>query len=291
MELINRKVKKMIKPLVRMVLLLLAITSCKDHNELKFSENEGYNMLLIGNSFFRPYAQKLDILAIDSGIQDHNQTLIMRGGDNGRPLNFWNDSTTVEHLQIKSVLDGGGVDIFGMTAGKLPENPIDGFKEWIEYALKNNPNIAIFLSVPNPDFPAQWDALVEDYEFDSIQELYINFINENIHNMLVNSLREEFPSTKIFTIPTGWAAINLNQMYEDDLLLDDINFKGSRENSIFTDEKGHQGDIVIETGGLIWLNSIYNIDLASNDYKTGFNTDLHAIANDIVNRHDPYYTF
>ena len=110
---------------------------------------------------------------------------------------FWNDSTTVEHLQIKSVLDGGGVDIFGMTAGKLPENPIDGFKEWIEYALKNNPNITIFLSVPNPDFPAQWDALVEDYEFDSIQELYDNFINENIHNSLVNSLREEFPSTKI----------------------------------------------------------------------------------------------
>ena len=80
-------------------------------------------------------------------------------------------------------------------------------------------------------------------------------------------------------------------MYEDDLLLDDINFKRSRENSIFTDEKGHQGDIVIETGGLIWLNSIYNIDLTSNDNDTGFNTDLHAIANDIINKHDPYYKF
>ena len=103
----------MIKPLVRMVIVLLAITSCKDLNELKFDENEGYNMLLI-EIVFRPYAQKLDILAIDSGIQGHNQTLIFCS-DNGRPLNFWNDSTTVEHLQIKSVLDGGEIDIFGMT--------------------------------------------------------------------------------------------------------------------------------------------------------------------------------
>ena len=89
--------------------------------------------------------QKLDILVIDSGIQDHNLNPNNTWGDNGRPLNFWNDSTTVEHLQIKSVLDGGGVDIFGMTAEKLPENPIDGFQEWIEYALKNNPNITIFV--------------------------------------------------------------------------------------------------------------------------------------------------
>ena len=78
-ELTNEKVKEMIKPLVHMLILLLAITSCKDHNEIKFGENEGYNMLLIGNSFFKPYAQKLDILTTYNGIQDHNQTLITRG--------------------------------------------------------------------------------------------------------------------------------------------------------------------------------------------------------------------
>ena len=45
--------------------------------------------------------------------------------------------------------------------------------------------------------------------------------------------------------------------------------------SLFTDELGHQGDIIINTGALMWLESIYNINLDENDYETGFNTDLH----------------
>ena len=35
----------------------------------------GSNMLLIGNSFFRPYAQKLDAMAIDAGLVNHNRFL------------------------------------------------------------------------------------------------------------------------------------------------------------------------------------------------------------------------
>jgi predicted esterase len=53
--------------------------------------------------------------------------------------------------------------------------------------------------------------------------------------------------------------------------------------------KGHQGQIVRETGGLLWLNNIYNVDLTSSDYTTGFKTDLHQIADDIVQAHDPDY--
>ena len=35
--------------------------------------SQGYNMLLIGNSFFRPYAEKLDDLANEAGIDEHIQ--------------------------------------------------------------------------------------------------------------------------------------------------------------------------------------------------------------------------
>ncbi len=38
----------------------------------------------------------------------------------------------------------------------------------------------------------------------SIQEFYDYYINEVIHKEIVDELRLEFPSTKIFTIPTGW---------------------------------------------------------------------------------------
>ena len=106
---------------------------------------------------------------------------------------------------------------------------------------------------------------------------------------MVDQLRIEFPSTNIFTIPTGWAAVELAQMQEDSLLLDNITMSGPYETSIFTDQKGHQGDIVVQAGSLVWLSFLYNVDLNTNSYQTGFNTDLHALAKKIVNEHDPIY--
>ena len=176
-----------------------------------------------------------------------------------------------------------------MTAGLLPENPIDGFKQWIDYAVEHNPDVVIFLSIPSIDFPENWDQLAEDNGFGSVQELYDSFINQTIHHILVDQLRAEFPSTQIFTIPTGWATINLAQMHLDNELLDDIAMFGPKPTSIFTDTKGHQGQIAIETGTLIWLNSLYKIDLESNRYNTGFNTDLHALAKTIMDEHDSNY--
>ena len=81
-------------------LLLIASTAIIAQIEDCQEETNGYNMLLIGNSFFRPYAEKLDELAIEAGFENHTSTRITRGGDNGRPINFWQDSNSNEHLQI-----------------------------------------------------------------------------------------------------------------------------------------------------------------------------------------------
>ena len=257
----------------------------------------GSNMLLMGNSFFRLYAEKLDEMAIDANFLDHKSTIVNRGGENGRAINFWNDSTSEEHVLIKSKLDQGDVDFFGMTSGSDSENRTEGFKAWIEYALQNNPNVTIFISLAPFDFPngdsngtrPNWDTFAAENGFSSIQEMFNTYINDIVHNEIVDQLRIDFPSTKIFTIPTGWATFNLYQMNIDGLLLDQIDMFGPRETSIFTDEKGHQGDIVRETGGLIWLNSIYGVHLRTNDFDTGFNTDLHTIAENIMDLHDPEY--
>ena len=131
--------------------------------------------------------------------------------------------------------------------------------------------------------------MAADNGFNAIHEMFDFYINEILHNEIVDQLRIEFPSTKIFTLPTGWATFNLYQMNIDDLLLDQIDMFGPRETSIFTDLKGHQGDIIRETGGLVWLNSLYNVDLNSYSYETGFNTDLHSIAEEIIKGHDPNY--
>ena len=269
--------------------LLVISSSCKKDDEFVLEDPQGYNMLLIGNSFFKPYAEKLNAIAMEAGFENHKGTLITRGGERGRPINFWNDSTTAEHNLIKATLDQGGVDFFGMTAGQISEDPTEGYNDWITYALENNPDVTIFLSIPPPDFPADWRQLAQSNGFNSINELYSYFINDGIHNMIIDQLRIEFPSTNIFTIPTGWAAINLTQMNLDNLLLDEIGMMGPSETSIFTDQKGHQGEIVKETGGLLWLYSIYGIDLSSHSFYTGFQTDLQEIASQIMDNHNTDY--
>ena len=64
---------------------------------------------------------------------------------------------------------------------------------------------------------------------------------------------------------------------------------GAKPTSIFTDAKGHQGQIVIETGTLIWLASIYGDDLSLNTDDTGFATDLHSVAIEIMDNHPEAY--
>ena len=277
-------------------LLLIALTfmlsSCNNDDEITLpQETQGYNMLLIGNSFFKPYADHLNNLASYANLNEHSSTIVKRGGENGRPINLWNDSNTEEHQLIKATLDQGNLDYFGMTSGYDfdSENPTEGHSAWIQYALQKNPNIIIFIAIGSFDFPngdsnstrPDWDTFASDNGFNSIQEFYDYYINKVIHKEIVDELRLEFPSTKIFTIPTGWATKNLAQMNLDNELLDDISMVGPKSSSIFTDEKGHQGQIVIETGTMIWLNSIYNVDLSSFNYDTGFTTDLHSISQDL----------
>jgi len=203
--------------------LIFILLSCSKDDEISQTpETQGYNMLLIGNSFFKPYANNLSEVALDAGFEDHNSTLVFRGGDNGRPINFWNDSDSDAHQVIKATLDQGNIDYFGMTAGYDLDNtddPFEGQREWINYALQNNPNIKIFIAIPVIDYPAYWNERAEEFGFNTIDEFYDYFVNVLVNQTMINQLRTEFPSTSIFTIPTGWSTIKLAQINQDNLLL------------------------------------------------------------------------
>lgn len=268
--------------------ILTCITSCTKEDNVQGSQ--GHRMLLIGNSFFKPYANHLDLVAADAGFNNHNSTLVFRGGDNGWAISFWNDSTSNSHQEIKAAFDGGGIEYFGMTSGSSPDNRTEGFKEWIQYGLQQNPEMKVFISIPPIDFPNNWTDTAQYFGFNSIESFYHYFVNSIIHKTVVDPLRAEFPNTTIFTIPTGWAAVDLVHMKQDGQLLDSISFSGPKQTSLFTDAKGHQGQIIIETGTLIWMKGIYDVDLGNNTYQTGFNTDLHGLADQIMNEHDSSYS-
>jgi hypothetical protein len=276
------------KKLFYFFLALSVLPSCSSDNGTN-SNDPGHRMLLIGNSFFRPYAEHLNRVSMEVGFTEHNATVVTRGGANGWAISFWNDSTIASHQEIKMAFDGGGVEYFGMTSGSSPDNRTEGFREWIQYGLQQNPDMKVFISIPPIDFPSNWTDTAQYFGFSSIESFYDYFVNTIIHKTVVDPLRSEFPNTSIFTIPIGWAAIELVKMREDGQLLDSIDFSGPKASSLFTDTKGHQGQIIIEAGTLMWMNGIYNMDLNSSAYQTGFNTDLHGLADQIMGNHDTLY--
>lgn len=255
----------------------------------------GSKMVLTGNSFFKPYAQGIGNFAVNAGFPDHTDTGVFSGGDTGVPKYLWSNPSEANQqnkLRIQAALDEGGVDVFGMTGSNIAESttPTEGYSEWIAYALEENPDVDILISVPAIDFPADWQQRAEEFGVSDIHELYAFFVDDMMHKTLIDALREEFPSTHIFSIPTGKSATVLAQMHQDNSLSDDVLLRGPYDESLFTDEKGHQGKIIVETGTLMWLNGLYGVDLSSNDFDTGFETDLNSIAAEIMQQHDPNYS-
>ena len=255
----------------------------------------GNKMVLMGNSFFRPYAERLGKMTTDAGFSDHADTGVFAGGDKGVPKYLWSDPSEANQQnkqRIQAALDDGGVDVFGMTGSNVAESitPTEGYSEWIAYALQENPDVDIFISVPAIDFPAAWQQRAEEFGVADIHALYAFFVDDMMHKTLIDALREEFPSTHIFSIPTGRSAKVLAQMHEDNQLLDDVLPRGPYDESLFTDEKGHQGKIIVETGTLMWLNGLDGVDLSSNDLDTGFDTNLQSVAAEIMRQHDPNYS-
>ena len=101
------------KKLFYFLLALSVLPSCSRDNGTN-GNDAGSRMLLIGNSFFRPYAEHLNTVAMDLDYTEHDATVVIRGGANGWAISFWNDSTIASHQEIKTAFDGGGVEYFGV---------------------------------------------------------------------------------------------------------------------------------------------------------------------------------
>ena len=78
-------------------------------------------------------------------------------------------------------------------------------------------------------------------------------------------------------------------MFEAGELPDVSSLQGPAASALFTDYKGHAGQILKDLGELIWINAIYGVDLGKYAYDPGYQTDLKAIAKSIMDAHNPDY--
>jgi len=239
---------------------------------------DGMNSLLIGHSFFKPYAELMPDYVPAASISGHSQTIVYSGGATGTPEALWNNAS--KKLAITNALDTGDVELFGMTYHPdYPEKT--GYVNWINYALDKNPSTRFFISLPWVPQPSSYDDELYAAIWEQFKPTWHSFIDE---------LRVLFPNTDIFCIPYGQSAVELRKHYTAGDLPEITAMQGENEaTSIFTDNLGHPGTILIDQGILVWLTAIYDVDLTNYSYGPAYSIDLKPIAQTILDEHDPDY--
>ena len=240
--------------------------------------NTGLNALLIGHSFFEPYAAELPSHAQRAGFPDHTQSRFYSGGSSGTPQALWENAG--KRAAIQAVLDSGEVGLFGMTYH--PDYPgIEGYRNWVNYALAKNPDTRFFIALPWLTTPASFDSAT----YESLWHLY----HPAIAHGFIDTLRAEHPGVDFYCIPYGQSAVELRNLYSAGELPDVDTLISGSMNAIYRDSLGHADDILLALGELVWLRAIYGVELSSYNYDPGYTADLKAIAQSIMDAHDQNY--
>jgi len=244
---------------------------------------EGKKVLYIGHSFGRPFARELPSFVEMAGIDNHVQEIVFRGGPNGSPQSLWEDPKV--RVEIQDILAEGDTDLLIMIC--CSENFLESrqsdwaVENWIDYAVSVNPDTDFALALPWPDYP-------EDYENNEAYSERIIEAHESAWHPFIDDLRELYPQSEIESIFHGRAAIELRGLFESGSLPEISKMTSKRPPGLFTDRKGHAGQILLDLGTLIWLGTIYDIDM--NDFPVSelkingesYETDLLGMAQEIL---------
>ena len=75
----------------------------------------------------------------------------------------------------------------------------------------------------------------------------------------------------------------MREMFEAGELDGDVEqLQGPKATSLFTDEKGHAGDILVDTGTLIWLHAVHGVNPMEMPEFTQWDTDIRVIATTVL---------
>ena len=239
---------------------------------------EDYNVLYIGHSFGRKFAETLQDYAHDAGFSNHAQYIEMSGGASGAPDALWADNG--HRKNIKAYLDTGEIDVLIMICCSIEFMETGGQSDeaiwnFTDYALENNPDTRIGLALPWKDYPSDYDNAT-DYSNGS-DEAY------ELWKRLASNLSSDYSGADVFTFHHGALAYEFREMFEAGELEDDIEqLTGSRKTSIFTDYKGHAGDLMIDCGTLIWLHAVHGVDPMTMPEFTQWEVDIRQIAKDSI---------
>lgn len=228
----------------------------------------------MGHSFFVPMARQLEEHAKRSGFEDHQQVVSGAGGRNGSPGALWKNLPDKD--KSREAIRSGSVNLVGLTlAGSGSE--LADYKTWVDFALKHNPNTSFFIMAPSTRYA---NKSFKEFEERSEQ------LHAHVHG-LIDALRNDYPGTTFFCISQGKVLVELWRLFDKGQLPEVAKLKSRDESCIFRDNIGHGGEVPIKTGTLLWLATIYKVDLNQYEWDTQVKTDLKALAQKIA-QDDPY---
>ena len=239
---------------------------------------DNHNVLYIGHSFGNIFAKTLSNHAELAGITNHSQYNEQSGGASGAPDALWADEGHRE--TIKAYLDTGEVDVLIMICCSIEfiETGLQSdaaIWNFTSYAIEKNPETHIGLAMPWKDFPAEYEnGTGYRNQSDVAYDAWVN---------LSTNLSTDFPSADVFTFNHGAVLYELRDMFEAGELDGDVDqLTGPKETSIFTDAKGHAGQIAIDTGTLVWLHAVYGIEPTSVPEFEQYEVDIRQIAQTVI---------
>ena len=233
-------------------------------------------------------------------VQGHQSESFFRGGYNGSAFAIWDDPAS--QATIKEYLDEGDIDMFGMTIfvdhevseteGAHPLNQIQGIKNWIEYAIAQNPDTLFFIGLPWLGRPLEYVGETGDPHTSGYKE-YNEVILESEQGIkaLIDDLRQTFTESEIFLLAYGQGSVELRTLYNRGNLPDVDTLVSTNDLvGIHSDEHGHAEQMLTDLNTLIWLQLIYNYTVLEFEKEYPYLTDIKSIAYEIAIRQDPEYT-
>jgi len=237
--------------------------------------------ILMGHSFFRPGADDIGILAPHTGHTRHSQYKQIAGGTNGDVGSHWRD--TGDNEGSKAEIKKGGVELLAVTMGPdTADNEYADFAQWIDFTLQYNASTFDTVVIQSI-----WAGYINNPTYAGNRALQ-DSINASANNM-VQQLRDAYPDLTILHLPAGEAFIRLWALYDQSLLGSEIwgvHQQDGRDNYLQWDNTGHAGDILEDTLGLIWHQTLYpetDIRMVSNlpTLQQNWTYDIRQLAYDI----------
>ena len=253
------------------------------------TETKGFTGLYMGHSFFKPSVEELEKIIPDSDAVDHRQFTVFAGGENGSPAKLWQNKKKRQEAQKH--LDTRQIDLLVMTYFSPNDSSVEHYSRWFDYALSQNPETTFMVTIP-------WGKQL--YKANKIEINTLKKLSVGFNGTVIQKLREKYPRNRILFCPYGLGTYELVERFRAGKLPGvkhilnanrwEREQQRSRHEQLLHDELGHPSELVAKLGALLWLQTLYDYDLAKfkpQKVRGLPDIDLNEIASSVAKKIQP----